>query len=146
MSARVPWAWLTLFATAMSFVESAAVVTLKRLYFPQGWAPPFHPIPREGLLLEQWREVATLLMILTVGFYRRSRFGEGIAAALWVFGVWLLGYYLFLRIVTGFPAKLTDPDVVFLVPRVWIAPVWLPLASAVVCMAVALRLGRQTRT
>lgn len=140
MSARVPWIWLTVFAVAMAFVESAAVVTLKRLYFPAGWAPPFHPIPPEGLALEQWREIATLVMILSVAFYRRSRFAEGVAAGLWVFGIWLLGYYMFLRILTGFPARPTDLDVVFLVPKAWIAPVWVPLASALVCLAVALRL------
>ena len=63
---RAGWVALTVYAAAMALVEAACVVTLKRLYFPEGWAPPFHPIPAEGLRLEEWREVATLVMIAAV--------------------------------------------------------------------------------
>lgn len=137
----VPWLGLTVYAAGMAFVEAASVVTLKLLYFPEGWAPPFHPIPAEGLRLEQWREVATLTMIVAVAFLGWPPLRVGIARGLWVFGLWDLFYYFFLRLWTGFPGRLGDWDVVFLVTKPWIAPVWLPCALSLLCLAAAIRLG-----
>lgn len=138
-SPRFHWWGLTVYALAMAFVEAAAVVTLKRLYFPEGWAAPFHPIPPEGLMLEQGREIATLVMIAAVAFMGRPGLRDGAARGLWIFGIWDLSYYMFSRLLTGFPAGLADLDVLFLVPKPLIAPVWLPLAGSTVCLLVALR-------
>jgi hypothetical protein len=137
---RFGWWGITVYAAAMAFVEAACVVSLKRLYFPEGWRPPFHAIPAEGLRIEQWREIATLVMIAAVASMGRPVARQVVARGLWIFGVWDLGYYAFLKLMTGFPLSLADLDVVFLVPRPWIAPVWLPVVVSVVCLAVALRL------
>ena len=136
------WWGITIYAAAMAFVEAACVVSLKRLYFPDGWKPPFHPIPGDALLLEQTREIATLVMIAAVAFLGRPRVREGIARGLWIFGLWDLLYYAFLRLLTGFPASLADSDVVFLVPWAWVAPVWLAVAGSTASLFVALRLHR----
>jgi len=124
----------------MAFVEAACVITLKQLYYPDGWAPPFHPIPPAALFLEQLREAATLIMIGAVALLGRPPWREALARALWIFGVWDLAYYLFLLLWTGFPRSLFDWDVVFLIPKAWIAPVWLPVAGSVASLLVALRL------
>lgn len=137
---RFGWWGITLYAVAMAFVEAACVITLKRLYFPEGWHPPFHDIPPDGLRLEQWREAATLVMIGAVACLGRPAVRDAVARALWIFGIWDLGYYAFLRILTGFPSSLMDLDVVFLIPHAWIAPVWLPVLGSAACLAVALRL------
>jgi len=142
---RFGWWAITVYAVAMAFVEAACVVTLKRLYFPDGWRPPFHAIPAEGLLLEQWREIATLVMIAAVACLGRPSAREVVARSLWIFGLWDLGYYAFLRLLTGFPTSLADADVVFLVPRVWVAPVWLPVIASIACLALALRLHTRPR-
>jgi len=139
---RAGFVALTLYAAAMALVEAACVVSLKRLYFPEGWTPPFHPIPEPGFTLEQWREAATLVMIVAVALLGRPSPRLALARGLWVFGLWDLLYYGFLRIVTGFPARLTDLDVVFLVPRPWIAPVWLACLGALSCAVVAQILSR----
>jgi hypothetical protein len=136
---------LTIYALAMAFVEAACVVSLKRLYFPEGWHAPFHPIPPEGLRLEQWREIATLVMIAAVALAGRPRARIAVARGLWVFGVWDLAYYGFLRALTGFPRSLADFDLVFLVPRPWIAPVWAAVAASAACLLVALRLRAGAR-
>jgi hypothetical protein len=127
----------------MALVEAACVVSLKRLYYPEGWAPPFHEIPAEGLRLEQWREIATLVMIGAVATLGRPPLRIALARGLWVFGLWDLLYYAFLRLWTGFPASLWDQDVVFLVPRPWIAPVWFACLAAIVCAASAQVLSRK---
>lgn len=133
---------ITVYALAMALVEAACVVSLKRLYFPGGWQPPFHAIPAEGLRLEQWREVATLVMIAAVAFVGGPSARIALARGLWIFGVWDIAYYGFLRALTGFPRTLADLDVVFLVPRAWIAPVWLAVGGSAVCLAAALFLAR----
>lgn len=133
---RFPWA-LTVYAVAFALVEAACVVSLKRLYFPEGWHPPFHEIPHDALRLEQWREIATLVMIAAVALVGRPEPRIAGARALWVFGIWDIGYYVFLNALTGFPRSLGDLDIVFLVPRAWIAPVWLPVAGSLACLAAA---------
>lgn len=134
------FASLTVYALAMAFVEAACVISLKRLYFPEGWRPPYHAIPAAGLRLEQWREVATLVMIGAVAVLGRPSWRLALARGLWIFGMWDIAYYGFLAVLTGFPRRLTDPDIVFLVPWAWIAPVWLPVASSALCLLIALRL------
>ena len=118
-------------------------MTLKRLYFPEGWAPPFHALPGPGLRLEQWREIATLVMIGAVAALGRPPLRVALARGLWVFGLWILLYYLFLRLWTGFPGSLSDSDVVFLVPRPWIAPVWSACLVSIICAACARILSRK---
>jgi hypothetical protein len=140
---RPGWTALTVFAIAMGFVEAACVVTLKRLYFPEGWAAPFHPIPASGLRLEQWREVATLVMIGSVASLGRPPLRTMLARALWIFGFWDLFYYAFLKLWTGFPSGLSDLDLVFLVPRPWVAPVWSACVVSVACVALARVLTRK---
>jgi hypothetical protein len=137
---RSVWTWITVYAAAMALVEAACVVTLKRLFYPGGWTPPFAPIPAGPLLLEQAREIATLVMIGAVAWLAGRSVRGRIAAGLWIFGVWDILYYAFLRWLTGFPRGLGDLDVVFLVPIAWIVPVWVPLLVSTALIVVALRL------
>ena len=142
MSRGFGWSGITIYALAMAFVEAACVISLKKLYYPEGWAPPFHPIPADALFLEQLREAATLVMIGAVSLLGRPPWREALARGLWIFGIWDLAYYLFLLLWTGFPQSLFDWDVVFLIPKAWIAPVWLPVAGSAVSLLLALRLHR----
>ena len=135
---RSVWTWITVYAAAMALVEAACVVTLKRLFYPGGWTPPFAPIPAGPLLLEQAREIATLVMILAVAWLAGRSARGRLAAGLWIFGVWDILYYAFLRWLTGFPHALGDADVVFLVPIAWIVPVWVPLLVSTALLAIAL--------
>ena len=137
---RSVWTWITLYAAAMAFVEAACVVTLKHLFYPGGWAPPFAPMPAGPLLLEQVREIATLVMIVSVACLAGGTVRARLAAGLWIFGLWDILYYAFLRWLTGFPKSLADVDVVFLVPIAWIVPVWVPFVMSAAALALALRL------
>lgn len=140
---RAGYVALTFYAAAMALVEAACVVSLKRLYFPEGWAAPFHRIPDAGLRLEQWREVATLVMIAAVASLGRPGLRIALARGLWMFGLWDLLYYAFLRLLTGFPSHLQDLDLVFLVPRPWVAPVWSACLVAFTCAVSAQALSRR---
>lgn len=139
------WVAITTFAIAFAFVEAAIAISLKQLYYPGGWRPPFHALPVEANRLEQAREIGTLVMIASVAALGRPPWREGIARGLWIFGIWDLGYYLSLRALTGFPSSLLDPDLVFLVPIVWVFPVWVPVLVSIVSLLVALRLRTPLR-
>lgn len=139
------WIAITTFAVAFAFVEAAIAISLKQLHYPGGWKPPFHALPPDANLLEQAREIGTLVMIASVAAFGRPSWREGIARGLWIFGIWDLGYYAFLRILTGFPSSLLDPDLVFLVPIVWVFPVWVPVLVSIASLLVALRLRASAR-
>lgn len=139
---RFRWWAISAFALAFAFAEAATVVFLKKLYFPEGWHAPFHPIPADGLLVEQCREAATLVMIAAVAFAGRPGAREGMARALWIFGLWDASYYAWLRALTPFPAGLFDLDVVFLIPHAWVFPVWVPLLVSLAAMTAAAFMGR----
>jgi hypothetical protein len=80
--------------------------------------------------VELWREAATLVMIAAVGLLAgrtwRQRAGYGAVA----FGVWDIFYYVFLRVICGWPKTLLDWDILFLLPLPWWAPVLAPVSIA----------------
>ena len=125
------WTVVALYAVAMAWVEAAVVYYLRTLVHR---IDPYQPNPlpiATGLgEAELVRELATLVMIFTVGWLAgatwRSRFGY---MAL-IFGVWDLFYYVFLRMMTGWPKSLLNWDILFLVPLPWWGPVWAPVSIA----------------
>jgi hypothetical protein len=124
------------FAAAMAWVEAAVVAYLRILI---GRIDPYQPdpLPLVGGIgaIELVREAATLAMLLSVGVLAgstaRSRLGYAAAA----FGAWDLLYYLFLRVITGWPQSLLDWDVLFLIPLPWWGPVIAPAAIATLMIA-----------
>lgn len=125
------WFTVALFAAAMAWVESAVVYYLRTMV---NRIEPYqtHPLPLAGGLgsVELIREAATLIMLLTVGILAgrtwRSRFGYAAIA----FGVWDIFYYLFLRVICGWPHSIWDWDILFLLPLPWWGPVLAPVSIA----------------
>jgi hypothetical protein len=48
--------WLTIYAVAMAYVESAVVVYLRALYYPHGFDLPLVPMPPAMVAIETGRE------------------------------------------------------------------------------------------
>jgi hypothetical protein len=53
------------------------------------------------------------------------------------FTVWDLTYYLFLRVLDGWPASVMDRDVFFLIPVAWVGPVLTALVLSTLVLAAA---------
>lgn len=131
MKAHWRWWMVVAFAIAMAWLESATVYYLRTLV---GRIEPYQhdPLPIQGTLggVELVREVATLVMLLAVGVIAgttwRARWGYSAVA----FGTWDIFYYVFLRIMCGWPRSLFDWDVLFLIPLPWWGPVLAPVAIA----------------
>ncbi len=130
------WLIVALFAVAMAWVESAVVVYLRTLL---DRIDPYqnNPLPNFARFnsVEQIREAATLVMLTTVGWLAgenpKKRFGFTLIA----FGIWDTFYYIFLRIICGWPKTLFDWDVLFLLPLPWWGPGLLPMLTALLMVA-----------
>jgi hypothetical protein len=133
LSDRIRWAVVIAFAIAMAWVEAASVYYIRALV---DRIEPYQadPLPIDGALgnVELWREGATLVMLATLGMLagRTWRHRAGYAAL--AFGVWDIFYYVFLRVMTGWPRTLLDWDILFLLPLPWWGPVLAPVSIALV--------------
>jgi hypothetical protein len=116
----------------MAWVESAVVFYLRTMIDRIEPYQP-NPLPIIGGLgpVELAREAATMIMLLTVGMLAgrtwRSRLGYSAIA----FGVWDICYYLFLKVMCGWPHSLFDWDILFLLPLPWWGPVLAPVSIAI---------------
>jgi hypothetical protein len=130
-SEQTRWAIVIAFAVAMAWVEAASVFYIRALV---DRIVPYQadPLPIKGALgnVELWREAATLVMIGTLGLLagRTWRHRAGYAAL--AFGAWDIFYYVFLRLISGWPRTLLDWDILFLLPRPWWGPVLAPVSIA----------------
>jgi hypothetical protein len=128
---------LWLFALAFGWTEAATVVYL-RATSPAvatsavGVQFPFALITGRLLAAEIVREACTMLILGGVAWLAGRRRADRVGAFLFAFGVWDLVYYVALRLMTGWPDALSDPDILFLIPLPWVAPVWAPMLIAAV--------------
>ena len=128
---RARWLIVTVFAIAMAWVEAAVVFYLRTMI---GRIDPYqtNPLPVVANLstVELVREAATLLMLLTVGMLAGQTWRTRLGYAAIAFGFWDIFYYVFLRLMCGFPHSPLDWDVLFLLPLPWWGPVLAPVLIA----------------
>lgn len=131
---------LILFGIAFGYVEAAIVVYLRVIgaplraaaglpvqeLFPLLRLDQLTPATISLLRIELAREASTLIMIWAVSRTARSRLGAFVLA----FGVWDLAFYLWLRVLIGWPASLLTWDLLFLLPVPWASPVLAPTLVA----------------
>jgi hypothetical protein len=140
------------YAVAMAYVEAAVVVYLRAAYgLAVGDIFPLHePVGADPFAtIEVGREAATLVMIGAVGWLVGRTGLERLAWAAVIFGIWDIGYYAGLSVMSGWPPSLGTWDLLFLIPVPWIGPVWAPIvvsaALVVTGLAAAARLRRAER-
>jgi hypothetical protein len=134
---------LIIFAVAMAYVESAVVVYLRAIYYPQGFAFPLVLMPPGMVAIEMGRELATLVMLLGVAMLAGADRWDRILVFCVSFGVWDIAYYIWLWVFLRWPPSLFTWDVLFLIPVPWIGPVVAPVIVSVVLIVGALLLLRR---
>ncbi len=130
------------FSIAFGYIEAAVVVYLRALFHPNGFTFPMEvfdatPQAKRLMLTEVGREAATLVLILTGAWLFGNLRQERIAYFLIIFAVWDIFYYVWLKVLLGWPATLMDWDILFLIPMAWASPVLYPALVSLAMFAFA---------
>jgi hypothetical protein len=143
--ARLPWRtliWLGVYALAMAQVEAAVVIYLREIY--HGADPlalfPLVPLTDSDLSMELIREVATVLMVASIALLQPQRGTRAFGAFIYVFGLWDIAYYVWLKLLLGWPTQWLEWDVLFLIPWPWLAPWLTPVLVSLLFVAAGARL------
>ena len=119
----------------MAYVESAVVVYIRRIYGINDLLldiPSFDPVLAP---IEVGRELATLIMLLAVGWAVGKSLQSRVSYTFFIFGVWDIFYYIWLRLFIGWPNSLFSPDILFLIPLPWWGPIIAPMLIAFLMVA-----------
>lgn len=129
--------WVLLFAISFGYIESAVVIYLRELYYPEGFSFPIKILKGKIILVEFIREITTLIMILAIACLAGKSKIEKFAYFMLVFGVWDIFYYVFLKIFLNWPASLLEYDLLFLIPVAWVGPVIAPVIISLLLIIAA---------
>jgi hypothetical protein len=133
---------VVVFSIAFAYIESAVVVYLRAIFYPDGFTFPLTVFGLDSfgkrlLLTEIGREAATIVLIFTgswlFGKNRRQRF----AYFLTIFAIWDIFYYVWLKVLLDWPSSIMDWDVLFLIPTTWASAVLYPVLISVTLLVFA---------
>ena len=146
-----------LFGIAFGFVEASVVVYLRAAI---GLLPGYggtlsdvailsadiyqraqilSELPKSLLVVEFFREAATIIMLFSIALMAVKSLRERWAIFLWTFAVWDIFYYIGLWATVHWPSSLLTSDVLFLIPVPWSSQVWFPIIiSALIIIAVVI--------
>ncbi len=135
---------LAIFGIAMAHLEGVVVVYLRKalgLIDTESNKESIEKFPDRYLKIEMTREAATIIMLVIIAYLAGGSWIEKGVSFLWTFAFWDLFYYLSLYILIKWPPKFTTIDVLFLIPKPWIAPVWFPVAVSSLTILIILILA-----
>jgi len=130
--------WLTVFSIAMGFLETAVVVYLRKIYYPDGFAFPLTPVGNNMAITEFFREAATIIMLAGIGIIAGKNASQKFAFFVYCFAVWDIFYYVFLKLLLGWPDSLFTWDILFLIPVPWVGPVLAPCLVSLTMIVLTL--------
>jgi len=126
------------FCIWMAYLESAVVVYLRELYYPDGFKFPIILIPSHIGIVEIGREAATLFMLLAIAFLAGTGLWTRMAYFMCSFGAWDIWYYVWLKIFLNWPESWFTWDLLFLIPAPWASPVLAPVLVSISLIVGAL--------
>jgi len=136
------FAIVVIFGIAFGYIEAAVVVYLREIFHPAGFTFPLNfaidPFSERMLLTEIGREVATIVLISTGAWLFGRNPQQRFAYFLTIFAVWDIFYYVWLKVLLGWPTSITDWDILFLIPTTWASPVLAPLLISLTLLLFAI--------
>jgi hypothetical protein len=138
---------LAIFGIAMAHLEGVVVVYLRKalgMLDSESNKESLEKFPKRYLNIEMTREAATIIMLVVIACISGGSWIEKGVFFLWTFAFWDLFYYLSLFILIKWPPSLTTIDVLFLIPKPWIAPVWFPIGvsgTTIIVIAILALIG-----
>jgi len=137
--------YLTLFGIAFAFIESAVVVYLRSIYYPNGFHFPIQMIPGTIGMTEVAREAATIVVLASIAHLSGREVNDRFGWFLYLFAIWDIFYYFWLYIILGWPPTLLTWDILFLIPVPWIGPVIAPILVSLAMAVFGIILVAKTR-
>jgi hypothetical protein len=119
------------YAIAMAYIESATVVYLRRVYNITDLTTSISRFDPQISSIELGRELATLIMLLAIGWTAGRHLQSRLGFTFFAFGLWDIFYYLWLKVFINWPTSFLDTDILFLLPLPWWGPVLAPVLIAV---------------
>ncbi len=130
---------LAIFGIAMAHLEGVVVVYLRKalgMLDSESNKESVEKFPKRYLRIEMTREAVTIIMLVIIAYISGITWIEKGIFFLWTFAFWDLFYYLSLYILIKWPPTLKTIDVLFLIPKPWIAPVWFPISVSGITILV----------
>jgi hypothetical protein len=130
---------LAIFGIAMAHLEGVVVVYLRKalgMLDSESNKESIEKFPRRFLKIEMTREAATIIMLLVIAYITGVSWVEKGVFFLWTFAFWDLFYYISLYILIKWPPSFNTIDVLFLIPKPWIAPVWFPIGISTLTIII----------
>jgi len=135
--------WIFIFGIAMGFAEAAVVVYLRMIYYPGGFEFPLKLIADQDIIIEVYREMATIFMLLSFSALVGKSPFERFSCFIMSFGIWDIFYYVWLKVLLDWPATLFDWDILFLIPVPWIGPVIAPVSVSMLLILSGIIIATQ---
>ena len=150
---------ILLLAVSFAFIE-ASVVQYLRVYFNQNEnvkdvyslnviQQPETELDYDIMGTEIGREVATLLLFISMAWIVANSIKEWVEYFVFGFAIWDIFYYVWLAVIIDWPRSLLDWDILFLIPKAWYAPVIVPCIISLIGMAfsmIALKALKKDKT
>jgi hypothetical protein len=95
-------------------------------------------LPGNIAITEIIREAATMFMLLFVALIAGSSPKIRFAWFLYCFAIWDIFYYVFLKLLIGWPDSIMTWDILFLIPVIWTGPVISPVIVSLTMILLAL--------
>ncbi len=133
------------FSIAFAYIEAAVVVYLRQIFYTAGFDFPLTNFPNTAVwqrlfLTEVGREVATIVLILSCSWLVGENLRQRVAFFLFIFGIWDIFFYAWLKVFLNWPTSFIDWDILFLIPMVWAGPVLAPILVSVLLILIAILL------
>ena len=130
---------LAVFGIAMAHLEGVVVVYLRKaldMLDSESNKESIEKFPERYLKIEMTREAATIIMLVIIAWLAGGSWIEKGVFFLWTFAFWDLFYYVSLYILIKWPPTFKTIDVLFLIPKPWIAPVWFPIGVSSITIII----------
>ncbi len=139
--------FIVLYSISMAMLEAAVVIYLRMIFFPSHFDLPQIKVPPLVMSAELSRELATILMLICIGYFTGHNKATRFAWFMIAFAIWDIFYYVFLYAFLHWPSSILGWDILFLIPVPWYGPVLTPiLVSLTMTGFAASILYAQSRT
>jgi hypothetical protein len=137
MEALRRWIWVAIFAVGFAWVEGAVVVYLREIFYQGSFYFPILVNWENGEYVAHYltpveigREIATIIILIAVAWASGKNSWQRFSLFMIAFGIWDIFYYIWLRVMVGWPDSLMTWDLLFLIPLPWVGPVITPVLIA----------------